>query len=227
MEFQLSLPQRKALLDYLEQRAVAPSKAGMSRIWEWPEVRLRLSGTGKCQIEGPGSSAWVADIFEPVVLGLQPGSETALDAPCIGLADCGGEANQSLTVAAVYLCPESAAWLEEGLDAHRLRARLVDCYSLLQISPERLQQLTGHRRDDKRIRTWARATALQNLLDRCPPCFRAVAADFGDRQQVEKSLGRFGRELMLEVLPPDSRHPSMQAAEILAQAAFETRVSSS
>jgi ribonuclease HIII len=205
------------------------------------DCRVALYTSGKCVVQGKGAEAFVRFTLEPLIL-----KEARLDyqavhdpealQPHIGIDESGkGDFFGPMVIAAAYVDADLAKAFDElGVrDSKRItsdkkaeamateiRKLLRGRFALITIGPRKYNQLYTSMRSVNNMLAWAHARALEDLLEKVPDCRRAVADQFGPKQQIEKALMKRGRDIELVQRPKAESDPAVAAASILARAGF-------
>ena len=101
--------------------------------------------------------------------------------------------------------------------------RAICPHSLVQIGPERYNQLYAKIKNLNRLLAWGHARALENLLEKVE-CELAIADQFGDERFIQKALLEKGKRVRLVQRPKAETDRAVAAASILARAEFLTRL---
>ena len=92
-------------------------------------------------------------------------------------------------------------------------------FSLITVSPERLNQLHAQIGNLNQLLAWGHAKALEELLAKVPECPRAISDQFGKGNLVRRRLQERGRRIVLDEHPKAEADIAVAAASILARAA--------
>ena len=242
--------QADKLRDLVEQRGWKLSAAPYAR-WQaaGPEVMVIAYCSGKLVIQGKGTADFVQFQLEPEVLGqarfgyereLRELEHPAMFQPHAGIDESGkGDFFGPLVVAAVYTDDASGrAFLDLGVAdsktiksdkrihelARDIRTRVGDGCSVVAIGPETYNRLHLKFGNVNRLLAWGHARALENLLDHCPTCPRAISDQFGHKSLVERALLEKGRKLVLEQRHRAEADVAVAAASIIARSEFVRRL---
>ena len=198
--------------------------------------------SGKVVIQGGGTQDLVLYVLEPEVLHeAKLGYESVMAEqenpqmfePHAGIDESGkGDFFGPLVVACAYTDHDTAQKLLEvgvkdskliGTDqamfavARQIHAILRDRFSLITIGPAKLNQLYGTFDNLNRILAWGHARALENLLEKCPDCPRAISDQFGQGNLVHRALMERGQKIALDEHPKAEADIAVAAASILAR----------
>lgn len=151
----------------------------------------------------------------------------------IGIDESGkGDYFGPLVISAVLVLPEQEeALLKAGVkdskkltDPSILRLSLLiknTCkYSVVRIGPVKYNELYSRIRNLNRLLAWGHSRALENVLDSCPDCRKAISDQFGDEAFLNEALMKKGRSIELIQMPKAEQDVSVAAASILARAEF-------
>ena len=208
---------------------------------EADHCKVMLYRSGKCLVQGKGATDWVQFVLEPLVLQeVRTGYDEVLHpeafAPHIGIDESGkGDYFGPMVIAAVYTDDAlSRRFQEMGVKdsksitsdkkalgmARDLRDLLKDRYAVVTIGPAAYNRLYASMESVNRLLAWGHARAIENCLDAVPECTRAVADQFGPKQQIAQALMKKGRRIDLQQRPKAESDPAVAAASIVARAAF-------
>lgn len=156
--------------------------------------------------------------------------------PHAGIDESGkGDYFGPLVVACAFTDAESAAKLiDAGIRDSKLLASdkeavkldavikgvLKGRFSLITVSPERLNQLHAQIGNLNQLLAWGHAKALEELLAKVPECPRAISDQFGKGNLVRRRLQERGRRIVLDEHPKAEADIAVAAASILARAAY-------
>jgi len=99
------------------------------------------------------------------------------------------------------------------------------CYSVVEISPEKYNQLYEKIRNLNKLLAWGHARAIENILS-AEKAELVIADQFGDKSSIEQALMKNGKTIHLEQMPKAERHVAVAAASILAREKFLEKLSS-
>lgn len=242
--------QADQLRGLVEQRGWKLSEAPYAR-WQaaGPGVTVVAYCSGKLMVQGKGTAEFVQFLLEPEVLGqarfgyereLRELENPAMFQPHAGIDESGkGDFFGPLVVAAVYTDEKSGrAFLDLGVAdsktikgdrrihelAREIRLRAGDGCSVVAIGPETYNRLHAKFGNVNRLLAWGHARALENLLDHCPSCPRAISDQFGHKSLVERALLEKGRNLVLEQRHRAEADVAVAAASIIARSEFVRRL---
>jgi ribonuclease HIII len=240
--FKLTPEQQDQLEGLLKTGNFLPIEVPYTRIAvDAEDCKVMLYTSGKCLVQGKGATDWVQFVLEPTILKeVVTGYEEVLHPqafePHIGIDESGkGDFFGPMVIAAVYTNPDlTAAFQKMGVRdsknissdqkamgmARDLRALLGKRYAVVPIGMRAYNRLYAKMRSVNSLLAWGHSRALENLLDVVPSCPRAVADQFGPKQQTERALMRKGRHIELIQRPKAESDPAVAAASILARAAF-------
>lgn len=240
--FALSKSEQERLIAVLASGNYRPVEIPYTRAAvEASDCRIALYTSGKCVVQGKGAQDWVTFQMEPLVLqearlGYEEVHDPAAMEPHMGIDESGkGDFFGPLVIAAAYVNkPLAKAFQEKGVRdsktvtsdrkaeemARDIRAMLGERFALVVIGPRAYNRLYAKIRNVNEMLAWGHARAIENLLEKVPDCPRAVADQFGPKQQIEKALMRQGRSIDLIQRPKAESDPAVAAASILARAAF-------
>jgi ribonuclease HIII len=173
-------------------------------------------------------------------------SETAsadLGFPIIGTDESGkGDYFGPLVSAGVYVDANSAILLQhEGVRdskklsdarnielAHKIMIICKDKFSLIEISPEKYNdlydQFTKENKNLNSLLAWGHARAIEEVLSKVD-CKIAIADKFADERFIQSKLQERGRQLTLIQIHKGEQNIAVAAASILARARFIEKLS--
>jgi len=146
-----------------------------------------------------------------------------------------------LVVACVYVDRKTEARLSEigvrdskklndsqiGKTATSIRAICADKFTVVEIMPERYNQMYANLKREKKslndMLAWAHATAIESLLEKVD-CERAVVDKFCDESVVLNRLKDKSKQLKVTQIPRAESYVAVAAASILARDRFVTRL---
>lgn len=207
-----------------------------------PGVNLAVYEKGpKIVVQGKGSTDFVLNILEPEILGVaELGYEDVTQpewfAPHIGVDESGkGDFFGPLVIAGVYVNPAITRKLREagvmdskriGSDA-RIEALAKDIrkvpgifHEVIQIQPERYNELYAKFGNLNRLLAWGHAKVIENLLAQVPDCPQAVSDQFANPAVLRRALQEKGRGIELVQRTKAESDPAVAAASILARESF-------
>ncbi|MCF7837679.1 MAG: ribonuclease HIII [Candidatus Marinimicrobia bacterium] len=240
--FVLTPPEQQRLLTLLRQGNYRPVAAPHTQAAvETTDCRVNLYTSGKCLVQGQGAEDWVLFHLEPEVLQrAATGYESALNPdrvqPHAGVDESGkGDFFGPLVIAAVYCDAALAAAFDKlgvrdsksiGSDrkilalAAEIRGLVGRRMAEIKIGPRKYNELYAKMGNVNRMLAWGHARAIESVLEAAPDCPRAVADQFGPKQQIERALFQRGRKIILEQRPRAESDPAVAAASIMARAGF-------
>ena len=240
--FKLTAEQQDQLEELLKTGNFLPIEVPYTRVAvDAEDCKVMLYTSGKCLVQGKGATDWVQFVLEPTILKeVVTGYEEVLQPqafePHIGIDESGkGDFFGPMVIAAVYTNPDlTSAFQKMGVRdsknissdkkaigmARELRDLLGNRYSIVPIGMGAYNRLYAKMKSVNSLLAWGHSRALENLLDVVPSCPRAVADQFGPKQQTERALMRKGRHIELIQRPKAESDPAVAAASILARAAF-------
>ena len=205
------------------------------------KCHVNLYTSGKCLVQGAGAEDFVTSILEPMVLGTATvGYEDVLDPaqlePHMGIDESGkGDYFGPLCIAAAYtdetLCPQlrelgvrDSKRISSDAQALRMAAGIRSLlgprrYTVVRIGNATYNRLYAKMHSVNRLLSWGHARAIENLLTAVPTCPRAISDQF-DRNGIQRSLMKSGRQIVLEQHPRAEADIAVAAASILAREAF-------
>ena len=162
--------------------------------------------------------------------------------PMMGSDESGkGDYFGPLVVACVYVDRKTEARLSEigvrdskklndsqiSKTATSIRAICADKFTVVEIMPERYNQMYANLKREKKslndMLAWAHATAIESLLEKVD-CERAVVDKFCDESVVLNRLKDKGKQLKVTQIPRAESYIAVAAASILARDRFVTRL---
>lgn len=240
--FKLTPTQQQELENLLRGGNYRPKNVPYTRIAvEGPDYNVALYTSGKCLVQGKGAEDWVTFTLEPYVLKeVVTGYDKILHPEAIethmGIDESGkGDFFGPLVIAAVYT-DEAIATAFQEMDvrdsktissdakaekmAEAIRKILKGKFAIVKIGPEAYNRLYSSIQNVNRLLAWGHARAIENLLEKVPDCPKAIADQFGPRQQIEKALLKKGRRIKLVQRHKAESDPAVAAASILARDGF-------
>ncbi len=203
--------------------------------------------SGKTVLQGALTAETVEFILEPIVLKVPHAVlETERQAePLDETFHCGidesgkGDFFGPLAIACVATEGAAARRLQEaGVTDSKLissdaqiarlaaivRRECADRYAVVALPPETYNRLYGQIGNLNRLLAWGHARALENLLEKCPDCPRAISDQFGQGSLVHRALMERGRQIVLDEHTKAERDIAVAAASILARDEFVRRM---
>ncbi len=207
--------------------------------------------SGKTVLQGTATAETVEFILEPIVLKVahavseaekrQAEAAEALDESFhCGIDESGkGDFFGPLAIACVATEGAAARRLQEAgvtdskmvsTDAQIARLAAIvrrECanrYAVVVLPPETYNRLYGQIGNLNRLLAWGHARVLENLLEKCPGCPRAISDQFGPGSLVRRALMERGRQIVLDEHPKAERDIAVAAASILARDEFVRRL---
>jgi len=205
--------------------------------------------SGKLVVQGKGTAELVQFTLEPEILQeARFGYETELARqeqpemfePHAGIDESGkGDYFGPLVIAAVHVDGDTAdALLHAGVTdskaiksdtriaamAEKIRDLLPERSSVVPIGPGAYNRLYEKMGSVNRLLAWGHARALENLLELCPDCPRAISDQFGRKDTVKKALLDKGRDIELVERTKAEADVAVAAASILARHEFVRRL---
>ncbi len=240
--FKLTAPQQQELENLLRGGNYRAKSVPYTRIAvEGPDYNVALYTSGKCLVQGKGAADWVTFTLEPYVLKeVVTGYDKILHPEAIemhmGIDESGkGDFFGPLVIAAVYT-DEAIATAFQEMDvrdsktissdakaekmAEAIRKILKGRFAIVKIGPEAYNRLYSSIQNVNRLLAWGHARAIENLLEKVPDCPKAIADQFGPKQQIEKALLKKGRKITLVQRHKAEADPAVAAASILARDGF-------
>jgi ribonuclease HIII len=111
--------------------------------------------------------------------------------------------------------------------AYKIREMCVGKYNVVEISPDRYNQLYDQLVREKKnlnhLLAWGHARAIESLLSR-QHCNQAIADQFGDEKYIESKLMEKGSTLQLLQTPKAERFIAVAAASVLARDHYLSRL---
>jgi len=207
-----------------------------------PGVNLAVYEKGpKIVVQGKGSTDFILHILEPEILGVaELGYEEVMQpewfAPHIGVDESGkGDFFGPLVIAGVYVNAEITRQLRDsgvmdskriGSDA-RIEVLAKDIrkvpgifFDVIQIQPERYNELYTKFGNLNRLLAWGHAKVIENLLVQVPDCPQAVSDQFANPAVLQRALQEKGRGIELIQRTKAESDPAVAAASILARESF-------
>jgi len=240
--YKLAPQQQKELIDILRSGNYRPLSVPYAVIAVSAEdLTVALYKSGKCLVQGKGAEDFVSFVLEPMVLKrAEIGYEDVLRpegaAPHIGVDESGkGDYFGPLVVAAAYVDEQLVRKMREMnvRDSKRitsddvamnmgrdLRKMLGRRFAVVRIGPEAYNRLYSKMRNVNSILAWAHARAIENILQVCPSCPRAISDQFGNASQVKKALMKLGRQIELEQRHHAESDMAVAAASVIARDIF-------
>lgn len=109
--------------------------------------------------------------------------------------------------------------------ASLIRRECTGRCAVLAFQPETYNRLYARFGNLNRMLAWAHARTLENLLEICPGCPRAISDQFGQGDLVRRALLERGRRIVLDEHPKAEADIAVAAASILAREEFVRRMS--
>ena len=207
-----------------------------------PGLSLAVYEKGpKVVAQGKGTEDFVKHLLEPEVLGVaEMGYEEVLHPerfePHIGVDESGkGDFFGPLVIAGAYVDERVAPRLAElgVMDSKRIGtdakiAKIAEAlrklpglkYEVIQINPQRYNELYLQFKNLNRLLAWGHARVIENLLERVPDCPRALSDQFANPVVLQRALKERGRAIELIQRTKAESDPAVAAASILARDAF-------
>ncbi len=205
-----------------------------------PDCRINLYNSGKCVIQGKGSTDFITFTMEPLVLlDAQLGYESIdpeQTSPHLGVDESGkGDFFGPLVVAACYV--------DEKIYEALKKADVRDCKEIssdkitLKMATD-IRQIVGGRcaglalggvtynrlynnmKNVNRVLAWGHATAIENALAIVPDCPKAICDKFGPDHRIKSSLKERGKKIELIQRTKAESDMAVAAASVLARANF-------
>jgi ribonuclease HIII len=195
----------------------------------------------KIVVQGKGTAEFVEFTLEPEVLGEARFGYDEVHHPerfeaHFGIDESGkGDFFGPLVVAGVYVDGEIArSFLEAGVTdskrigsdarirslAKAIRATRGVACNVVEIGPERYNQLIAKFGNVNKLLAWGHARVLENLIELRPDCTRALADQFANPRVTERALLEKGRRIELRQRTKAESDPAVAAASILARERF-------
>ena len=240
--YELSPEQQARLLDILNNGNYRPTHVEHAiAAADGDGFRIVLYKSNKCVVQGKGAEDFVLFTLEPIVLqhaGL--GYEDELNPeqaePHVRVDESGkGDYFGPMVVAAAYVDRDLIGVMREmdvkdsksitsdnkaialGRDLRELLGKRM---GIVKIGPEAYNRLYAKMRNVNTMLGWAHARAIENILDHVPHCTRAIADQFGSKQQIERALMKKGRKIELTQRHKAESDMAVAAASILARSEF-------
>ncbi len=240
--YKLTPAQQKELIDILQYGNYQPLSIPYTiTAASGDDVTVALYKSGKCLVQGRKAEDFVTFVLEPLVLKhAEIGYEDVLHPegarPHMGVDESGkGDYFGPLVVAAAYVDEFLVKKMREmnvrdskritsddvALDmGKKLRRMLGKKFAVVRIGPEAYNRLYAKMRNVNSILAWAHARAIENLLQVCPACPRAISDQFGNASQVKKALMKLGRQIELEQRHKAESDMAVAAASVIARDIF-------
>jgi len=240
--YKLTAAQQATLTDLLRGGNYRPVTVPHTAIAvRTPDCTINLYTSGKLLVQGKGAREFVEFTLEPLVLeSVALGYEDVLDperfTPHMGIDESGkGDFFGPIVIAAAYVDRELVETMEKlGVrdskaiksDAKALalgreiRGLLGRRFALVNIGPAAYNRLYAKIRSVNALLSWGHARAIEDLLAIVPDCPRAISDQFGNKEQVKRSLMAKGRAITLEQRHRAESDMAVAAASILAREAF-------
>ncbi len=195
----------------------------------------------KVVVQGKETEGFVTNILEPMVLGMaELGYEEVhhpeMYQPHIGVDESGkGDFFGPLVIAGVYVDAAVARNLRDigAVDSKRISSdqkisqiaaaiRGVPglCWQVVQIHPEKYNELYTQFGNLNRLLAWGHAKVIEMLLEKVPDCPRAVSDQFANPSVLKRALQTKGRSIELVQRTKAESDPAVAAASILARDGF-------
>lgn len=195
----------------------------------------------KVVVQGKETEDFVTNILEPMVLGVAEfGYEEVhhpeMYQPHIGVDESGkGDFFGPLVIAGVYVDAAVARNLRDigAVDSKRISSdqkisqiaaaiRTVPglSWQLVQINPEKYNELYTQFGNLNRLLAWGHAKVIEMLLEKVPDCPRAVSDQFANPTVLQRALQTKGRSIELVQRTKAESDPAVAAASILARDGF-------
>jgi ribonuclease HIII len=195
----------------------------------------------KLLLQGKGIEEFVSFELEPKILGeARLGYEEVhapeMFEPHFGIDESGkGDFFGPLVIAGVFTDRAIARrFLENGIQdskrigsdtkirslARTIRQTPGVAIDLVQIGPERYNDLYEKFGNLNSLLGWGHARVIENLLVKKPDCPRALSDKFADARVIERALLQNGRQIQLEQRTKAESDLAVAAASILAREAF-------
>jgi len=165
-----------------------------------------LDTTFHCGIDESGKG----DFFGPLVIA------------CVATE---GAAAQHLKEAGVTDSKQIASDAQIARLAAIIRRECPGRYAVLALPPETYNRLYAQFGNLNRMLAWGHARTLENLLELCPECPRAISDQFGHGDLVRRALLERGRRIVMDEHPKAEADIAVAAASILAREEFVRRMS--
>lgn len=99
----------------------------------------------------------------------------------------------------------------------------INQYSVIQIGPEKYNELYSEIRNLNKLLAWGHARAIENILININ-CSKAIADQFGDKSFIENALMKKGKNIDLIQRPKAEQFTAVAAASVLARESFLNRI---
>ncbi len=195
----------------------------------------------KVLVQGKGTEDFIRFVLEPEVIGeAQLGYEEVLHPerfePHFGVDESGkGDFFGPMVVAGVYVDAEIARTLmNAGVQdskritsdvrireiANEIRTIQGLAWRVIQIAPERYNELVKKMGSVNRLLAWGHARVIEDLLALRPDCRRALSDQFGNPAVLQRAMLEQGRTIQLDQRTKAESDPAVAAASILAREKF-------
>jgi ribonuclease HIII len=195
----------------------------------------------KVVVQGKDTEDFVTNVLEPLVLGVaelgyEEVNHPEMFQPHIGVDESGkGDFFGPLVIAGVYVDAQVTHALRDlgAVDSKRIStdnkisqlAGLIRSvpglrYEVVQINPEKYNELYAKFGNLNRLLAWGHAKVIETLLDRVPDCPRALSDQFANPTVLQRALQTRGRNIELIQRTKAESDPAVAAASILARDAF-------
>ncbi len=195
----------------------------------------------KVLIQGKETEDFITNTLEPEVLGVaELGYEEVhhpeMYQPHIGVDESGkGDYFGPLVIAGVYVDANVARSLREigAVDSKRISSdnkisQLAEVirsvpglsWQLVQINPEKYNELYAKFGNLNRLLAWGHARVIETLLEKVPDCPQAISDQFANPTVLQRALQTRGRTIDLIQRTKAESDPAVAAASILARDAF-------
>jgi ribonuclease HIII len=195
----------------------------------------------KVVVQGKETEDFVTNLLEPEVLGAaELGYEEVhfpeMFQPHIGVDESGkGDFFGPLVIAGVYVDGDVARALRAvgAVDSKKISSddriekvaaeiRKVPglVSEVIQIGPERYNELYAKFGNLNRLLAWGHAKVIENLLEKVPGCPRAVSDQFANPAVLQRALQARGKGIELVQRTKAESDPAVAAASILARESF-------
>lgn len=195
----------------------------------------------KVVVQGKETEDFVTLLLEPEILGVaELGYEEVhnpeMFQPHIGVDESGkGDYFGPLVIAGVYIDSHVARQLQAigAVDSKRIGsdARIEKIandirsvpgliWEVIQIGPERYNQLYEKFGNLNQLLAWGHAKVIENLLERVPGCPRAISDQFANAKVLQRALQERGKGIELIQRTKAESDPAVAAASILARERF-------
>jgi ribonuclease HIII len=242
----LSASEAKQLRSVLLGRGwLLEQRAHMEFFAKRPELSVSVYTKGpKIVVQGKGTSEFLEFILEPEVTGVLASKGEVEDCAAdqeddgghIGVDESGkGDFFGPLVVVAVFVNPSIARCLKDlgvmdskriGSDdriqvlARGIRSMPGVESETLVLAPPKYNELYGDFKNLNRMLAWGHARVIENVLERCPECPRALSDQFAHPSLIKRALMTRGRKIVMEQRTRAESDIAVAAASILARDKF-------